>query len=501
MRNATVLALAIALLVVVACSSDKATAPQTVTPEPTPDISATVRAQVKATTEALSAAEIEPTPAPVLDGRELVAFATLHGAIETRWESFHGVVDGWRQGLLTCDLTFRNHTVSVFASRFAEVPEGARSLPRNELVRSIADQIIAAAEREAAALRGLSEAAGTAATVILPDGSTASAAEFVAIERAAAAGIRLTAEATLTDLTSGASLFKRTALNGFASDLSDINNRWDQFITDYEAFRASQPELSVTESADAINALVNQFLSISADVNALSLASTTVSVTEQLSQATRATELALRTLRDAIVEASRAVEVAKSSTGNGDGSTTIAAEPQPLDFITFETQLVAANGDQSAAAALLSPIVGSASGATASTVSAFSTAYGPVAASWDRFHEEYDAWRASNGGCDVTDALETLGEFVVDFGGIATDVRAAPRTTALRTLGELLIEAAEREAQAVSGLRASWRPFDASAYEQFDLSRAAANKLRRQVSSGLEELLAQNGISQADVSR
>jgi hypothetical protein len=101
----------------------------------------------------------------------------------------------------------------------------------------------------------------------------------------------------------------------------------------------------------------------------------------------------------------------------------------------------------------------------------------------------------------VTDALETLGEFVVDFGGIATDVRAAPRTTALRTLGELLIEAAEREAQAVSGLRASWRPFDASAYEQFDLSRAAANKLRRQVSSGLEELLAQNGISQADVSR
>ena len=36
MRNATVLALAIALLVVVACSSDKATAPQTVTPEPTP---------------------------------------------------------------------------------------------------------------------------------------------------------------------------------------------------------------------------------------------------------------------------------------------------------------------------------------------------------------------------------------------------------------------------------------------------------------------------------
>ena len=87
----------------------------------------------------------------------------------------------------------------------------------------------------------------------------------------------------------------------------------------------------------------------------------------------------------------------------------------------------------------------------------------------------------------MTGALDRLGEFVVGFGDIATDVRAVPRATALRTLGELLIEAAEREAQAVAGLRAEWQPFEAAVYEQFDLSRNAANKLRRQVSSGLQD--------------
>jgi len=80
----------------------------------------------------------------------------------------------------------------------------------------------------------------------------------------------------------------------------------------------------------------------------------------------------------------------------------------------------------------------------------------------------------------------------VDFGSIATDVRAVPRTIALRTLGELLIETAEREALAIASLRAGWQPFDSTVYDQFDLSRTAANKLRRQVSSGLEELLAQS---------
>ena len=496
MRNATILALAIALLVVVACSSDDDVAPTQAAPEPAADIPATVRAQVKATAQALTISEPEATTEPTLDRAELIAFANLHGGIENRWEAFHGDVDAWRQGLVACDLTIRNQAVSVFASRFAAVPEGARGLPREELVRSVADQIIEAAEREAAALRGLDQAAGTGASVTLADGSSVSAEEFVEIERAAAAGIRLAGEGTLADLISSASGDSRTAVSQFASDVSDIDAGWDQFNIDYEAFRASQSGLDAIGVADALNALVSQFLGVSANAQALSSASPTDEVAALLATAARDSELALRILRDAALDESQS----SSDADNPDLGDIVPPTVAP-DFVAFETQLVAGNGARGAASTLLSSIVTGASAETGITAAAFKNSYQAVATSWDRFHQDYDEWRTSNGGCDVTGALDRLGEFVVAFGTIATDVRSVPRATALRTLGELLIEAAEREAQAVAGLRAAWQPFEASVYEQFDLSRNAANKLRRQVSSGLEELLAQNGISQADLTR
>ena len=523
MRNATMFALAIALLVMVACSSEDDIAPTRTAPEPTADIPATVRAQVQATTRALEVAEPEATAGPTVDRTELIAFANLHSDIETRWEAVHGDVDAWRQGLVACDLTFRNHSVSVFVSQFAAVPEVARGLPREELVRSIADQIIEAAEREAAALRVLNETAGTKTTITLADDSSVSAREFVEIERTAAAGIRLAGEAALADLINGASDDSRTAVNRFASDVSQIDVGWNQFITDYEAFRASQSGLTPAAIADALNKLVSQFLEVSADVQALSSTPPTDGVAANLGTAARATELALRTLRDVAVDVGASVEMNPTSTPPEDGGMTptpappddggVVPTPAPpadggdgevtriLDFIAFETQLVAGNGDRSAAAALLSSIVTGASSETSLTAIAFNTAYQTVATSWDRFHQDYDGWRANNGGCDVTGARDRLGEFVVDFGGIAADIRSLPRATVFRTLGELLIEAAEREARGVTGLRAAWQPFEATVYEQFDLSRNAANKLRRQVSSGLEELLTQNGISQAELAR
>ena len=486
MRKVTTLATAIALLVAVACSSGETTAPVVITPEATPDISATVRAQVQGTVRALGATVIEPTAAPTLDAAELMTFAALHGDIETRWESFHGDVDAWRQGLVACDVTTRSQARSGFAVRFASVTEGARSLPRIELVRGISDQIIAAADREAAALRGLNELTVFDPTVT----PSVSAAEFVEIERAAAANIRLAAESTLSDLTVGSSDDSRAVLGRFVSGVQDIDSEWDKFITDYESFRASQPGLDPADVTDALSALVSQFLSVSSDIQELSLGTNTIPIAAQLSLAARNTELALRTLRDAAVDVARAAALAAAdSESEGASSATV---PETLDFVAFETILVGGNGDRSAAGALLSPIVASASVDTAAIAAAFSTAYGPVAATWDKFHQDYDSWRASNGGCNVTSALEQLGDFVVDFGSIASDVRAVPRTIALRTLGELLIEAAEREALAIASLRAGWQPFDSTVYDQFDLSRTAANKLRRQVSSGLAELLAQS---------
>jgi len=62
-------------------------------------------------------------------------------------------------------------------------------------------------------------------------------------------------------------------------------------------------------------------------------------------------------------------------------------------------------------------------------------------------------------------------------------------------MGELLVEAAEREERALRDLGDSWQPYDPSVYAAVDQERTTANKIRRQVTAGLQELLERFEIS------
>ena len=74
-------------------------------------------------------------------------------------------------------------------------------------------------------------------------------------------------------------------------------------------------------------------------------------------------------------------------------------------------------------------------------------------------------------------------------------MRDLPRATFLRPLGELMVEAAEREESALRELRTSWRPFDPQAFQTLDRQRNTSGKLRRQVALGIAELLESYGIA------
>ena len=91
-----------------------------------------------------------------------------------------------------------------------------------------------------------------------------------------------------------------------------------------------------------------------------------------------------------------------------------------------------------------------------------------VTQDWDAFHEDYDDWRATEGGCDQAEAIQALGEFVSRFDALTDAVRALTPATFLRPLGELLVVAAELEDEALRQLRNTWHPFDASVYEALD---------------------------------
>ena len=131
----------------------------------------------------------------------------------------------------------------------------------------------------------------------------------------------------------------------------------------------------------------------------------------------------------------------------------------------------------------------------------FTKQYNLLLRAWNQFHNGYDVWRQSEGGCDRPKAIERLGSFTISFGELATAVRDLPRATLLRPLGELLVEAAEREEQSLRDLRNTWRPFDSEVYVALDRERNTAGKLRRQVVAGVQDLLSQYEISEQEISQ
>ena len=110
-------------------------------------------------------------------------------------------------------------------------------------------------------------------------------------------------------------------------------------------------------------------------------------------------------------------------------------------------------------------------------------------------------WRSNEGGCDRSKVAEALGQLSVRFVKLAQEVRALPRLPILQPLGEVLVEAAEGEEQALKSLRKTWRPFDSDVYDPFEQERKAAGKLRRQVDAGVNQLLTQYDVSLQELSR
>jgi hypothetical protein len=66
---------------------------------------------------------------------------------------------------------------------------------------------------------------------------------------------------------------------------------------------------------------------------------------------------------------------------------------------------------------------------------------------------------------------------------------------------ELFVESADREEEALRGLRSGWHPFDGAVYHALDQERIEARRLRRQVATGLRDLLARYGITPQEVER
>jgi len=122
-------------------------------------------------------------------------------------------------------------------------------------------------------------------------------------------------------------------------------------------------------------------------------------------------------------------------------------------------------------------------------VEAFAQEFDELLESWNDFHRDFDDWLDSEGGCDRSEVIQTLGEMSLEFGRLADRARDLPTASYLRPMGGLVVEAAEGEEEALRVLRNTWRPFGADVYKALDRQRADAGRSRRQASVGVQELL------------
>ena len=517
------------ILLTGACGSDEAAPSQSSGQAATPDVQATLTAQA----QTIGLGTPTPTPVPTVAKAVALEFDSAQRAVSADWDRFHADYDSWREGLTACTAGSFRSSLQGFAGRYAEITESARALPRPAVVRELGDTLVQAAEQEEEALRQLRDTWQPGETITLPavpqddpesdaeqtDNTpipvTVSVFEQVDIARAAASARRQSVVDVLTDREKRTSNASVASISEFVSIFNNTDLAWDEFHLQYDTLRIEEGQLNSAETVNRLGLLINQFRDIVITIRQLPTTVTTRPVAEILAQAAEQEELALRTLRDTFQlnegNASGAIgETVDPATSNeempaengsssesdtGDGAAGTFTRVDATLFDAFDVQLVDTNAARLGARHDLEDILEDISEETQIEVREFTAAYKQLLRNWDSFHTEYDQWRRDGGGCDQSEAAATLAGFTVAFSKISSAVRDLPTATVLRPLGEILIEAAEREERALREVRDTWRPNEAEVYQTLDQERSTAGRLRRQVTNGIQELLERYGIS------
>ena len=485
-RFACLLIVVLVPLLIISCGKDEGTA----TPEPgvqfaTPDIQATIAALARAE-------EFQtPTPTPVSPQQREVAldFVKSHTDITRNWEKFHVTFDEWRAGLVACDASAMEGTLRDFAGSFRALTEVGRMLPRSPGLTGLVDVLVSALETEEKAIRTLRDTW---------DPADVSPFEEVDIARSAALALQKEVQDRLNELQNQTELESQSRIANYSLAVRQLSSEWNKFHRDYDTFRTQEAGLTFSETVLRVSQLISQFRSIVSGIRILPTTDLTRPVSNVLAVAAEEEDLALRKLRNSFQK----LEIPSDGGAGADGSTVTFTPPDTTLFDVFDAQLVKSDTLRRQAEQQLAFVLELTSQDSQTAVDEFTQRYDTLIQSWDAFHSNYDNWRRAEGGCDRARAIATLASFTIRFErDIASPVRELPRASFLRPLGELLVEAAEREEQGLRTLRNIWRPFDADIYVAFDGERNEVGKLRRQVATGIQDVLVSYEISVTDIAR
>ena len=412
-----------------------------------------------------------PTPTPIPpDARQTAQnFAQAHGLIEEDWEQFHTDFDQWRAGLTSCDRGAAQTSLQGFASDMSEITQQAHILPRAFSTRRLADQLIEAAENEEAGLRQLRGRWQPGSTALF-EAVDSVRSESLASQKAVADDLDDLSEPTSEDDLEDA--------RDFSTEFESVSNDWASLHSAFDSVRDGQDVLSATESSTQLGDVIGDLKNVQSAIANLPSSNITKGMIDDLKSAAEAEEDVLTALKESF----------DSQGVSEDGSD----EPS---FADAETKVSDANDVRDQVDGELQSILDDSSSDKLADIDAFQQEYDLLIPNWAAFHNDYNEWRRTEGGCNRVEVARRLGRFALSFGDISKQVNNLPQTSFLRPMGDSLVDAAQREEEALRILRNTWRPFANDAYRALDQERDNAGRLRRQANVGVQELLQRFGIS------
>jgi len=422
---------ALALFAMIACTAPAAQEPAPAAPSSAP--------------EAMATRTLAMEPPPLAD------FNEQRQSIDEAWNLVHDDFDQWRADLTMCHPTTMTEALSEFAIEFNGVTEEARGVTRTKTTGEFADKLITAAEEEETAFRQLRDRWQP---------GNVSLFENVEMQRNLASQSQreardqsLALRAQLEEATDPADIEEfEGALEGVEGGIEEVRSDYKKLKDDAEDMEASEVNRELKDLTEALE-------SIAADIDEL--------------PSLKGSREAVRALEKAVKAEIDVFDSAEAEEPEDED-----AEVKLPDFKKIDDAVKDSDGALDKVVDVLHDLAVDDPAEALADLTLFDTEYDRLLQTWDRFHSNYNAWRADDGGCDRLEVLESLTEFSSNVDAVGDSVRGLPKSGYLEPVHRLLVEAIEGEEQAFRSLRDTWQPFTLDALRAVDRARTMSDTRR-----------------------
>ena len=450
-------------------------------------------------------------------------FVRQQRTIDDEWRQTRVDFDRWSADLIACQPGTMHGALVEFATSFRTITERARGLTRTQATGGFANILITAAEEEEAAFRRLRDHWQPNNIILF---------ERVDEQRAQAAQAQRKAEDRAIELQEAlGEMSDPEATEVFFRALELIENDWLGVHDEYDVLRKTTDTQGAIDISSGLDQLAERMMSIVDALNELpELAGTAGSVSELL-HAARAEQDIFRSLGEQLKNAEslrvadgKASDVIASSQESTDFSavdddadgidpgvtapsptptgfseaddsvdeivrSTISSSPAPPDFSAVDDSVHISKTALEQASRVFRSIDNADVYGTLSDLRTFADEYADLRLAWDVFHDRYNNWRKSEGGCDRTAVMQELDQLALRIGDTRREVRNLPLSADLLPIHALLVEAIAMEENAVRTLHYTWQPFTVNPFNAVHQERTKADRLRREADVAVQELM------------